>query len=75
MQVKVSSRYQITIPQKVRELLGIQRGQMVTVSSVGGVMEVIPDRELSEMEGIFPELSLCNIRDESDRIDGISKNA
>ncbi len=29
--VKVSSKYQIVIPRKVREALGIQKGQMVSV--------------------------------------------
>ncbi|MHB9026175.1 MAG: hypothetical protein ACYC7E_18715 [Armatimonadota bacterium] len=33
---------------------------------VGGVIEVVPDRDISEMEGMFPELSLTDIRDRPD---------
>lgn len=64
--VKVSNKYQIVIPREVRETLHIQKGQMVSVIPVGGVIEVVPDRDIAEMEGIFPDLTLTNIRDESD---------
>ncbi|HEY3418809.1 MAG TPA: HD domain-containing protein [Armatimonadota bacterium] len=35
---------------------------------LGGVIDVVPDMDISEMEGIFPELSLTDIRDETDRL-------
>jgi len=65
--VKVSSKYQIVIPREVREALGIRKGQLVSVIPVGGVIEVVPDRELSTLEGAYPGLSLAEVRDESDR--------
>ena len=65
--VKVSSKYQIVIPREVREVLGIRKGQMVSVIPVGGVLEVVPDRELSSLEGAYPEISLAEVRDESER--------
>ncbi|MFB3879644.1 MAG: AbrB/MazE/SpoVT family DNA-binding domain-containing protein [Armatimonadota bacterium] len=65
--VKVSSKYQIVIPREVRRVLGIQKGQTVSVIPVGGVIEVVPHRELATLEGAYPEISLSDVRDESDR--------
>jgi len=65
--VRVSSKYQIVIPREVRELLGIQKGEMVSVIPVGGVIEVVPDRDLWTLEGAYPQVSLDNVRDESER--------
>ena len=65
-QVKVSSKYQIVIPREVRDALDIRKGQTVSVIPVGNVIEVVPDRDISEMEGMFPDLTMDSIRDESD---------
>ena len=65
--VKVSEKYQIVIPRKVREALHIRKGQTVSVIPVGGVIEVVPDQELATLEGAFPGIPLADIRDESDR--------
>ena len=65
--VKVSSKYQIVIPRGVRETLGIRKGQTVSVVPVGGVIEVVPDQDLSTLEGAYPQISLADVRDESER--------
>jgi len=65
--VKVSDKFQIVIPREVRKALNIRKGQTVSVIPVGGVIEVVPDEDIMEMEGIFPELTLTGIREESDR--------
>ena len=65
--VKVSDKYQIVIPRKVRETLHIRKGQTVSVIPVGGVIEVVPDQELATLEGAFPGISLTDVRDEADR--------
>jgi AbrB family looped-hinge helix DNA binding protein len=65
-QVKVSSKYQIVIPREVRKALDIRKGQTVSVIPMGNVIEIVPDRDISEMQGIFPDLTLDGIRDESD---------
>ena len=65
--VKVSSKYQIVIPREVRRVLGIRKGQTVSVIAVGGVIEVVPERDLSTLEGAYPQISLSDVRDESDR--------
>ncbi len=63
-QVKVSSKYQIVIPREVREAMGIHKGQTVSVIPVGNVIEIVPDCNIAEMEGVFPELTLDGIREE-----------
>jgi AbrB family looped-hinge helix DNA binding protein len=65
--VRVSSKYQIVIPREVREALGIHKGQMVTVVPVDGVIEIVPEEDLSALEGAWPGISLDDVRDESDR--------
>ena len=65
--VRVSSKYQIVIPREVRRVLGIRKGQTVSVIPVGGVIEVVPDRDLSTLEGAYPQISLSDVRDESER--------
>lgn len=65
-QVKVSSKFQIVIPREVREAVNIRKGQTVSVVPMGDVIEIVPDRDISEMEGMFPGISLDNIRDESE---------
>ena len=66
-QVKVSSKYQIVIPLEIRKMMNITKGQMVSLIPVGNVIEIVPDMDIRQMKGIFPELTLDNIRDESDR--------
>jgi AbrB family looped-hinge helix DNA binding protein len=66
-QVKVSSKYQIVIPLEVREAIGIHKGQTVSVIPMGNVIEIVPDCDISEMEGMFPDLTLDGIRDETER--------
>ncbi len=65
--VKVSSKYQIVIPREVREAVGLRKGETVSVIAVGGVIEVVPDRDLSTLEGAYPQISLTDVRDESER--------
>ena len=68
--VRVSDKFQIVIPRDVRKALNIRKGQTVSVIPVEGVIEVVPDQDISEMEGIFPGLTLEDIRDETDREEG-----
>lgn len=65
--VKVSSKYQVVIPREVREALGLRKGQTVSVVPIGNVIEIVPEEDISELEGAFPGLSLDHIRDESER--------
>ena len=53
MKVKVSSKYQVVIPEDVRAALGIEPGLMVDVVAKGGIAYLVPIPELSELQKIF----------------------
>jgi AbrB family looped-hinge helix DNA binding protein len=66
-QGKVSGKYQVCIPREIRERLKIRKGQDVTILAIGNRIEIVPNRDLGEMKGAFPGLSLDGIREEEDR--------
>ena len=66
--VTVSSKYQIVIPIEIRRALNIRTGQILSMVNMGNVIELVLDRDIREMRGAFPQLTLDDIRDESDRI-------
>jgi AbrB family looped-hinge helix DNA binding protein len=51
--VKVSPKYQIVIPQKVRDALHLKPGQRIQVILYGNRIELIPERKISEMRGFL----------------------
>ncbi|MHB0935363.1 MAG: AbrB/MazE/SpoVT family DNA-binding domain-containing protein [Armatimonadota bacterium] len=65
--VTVSSKYQVVIPTEIRRAMNIRKGQSLSMVNMGGVIELVPDRDIREMRGAFPQLTLDDIRDESDR--------
>jgi len=65
--VTVSSKYQVVIPTEIRRALNIRKGQSLSMVNMGGVIELVPDRDIREMRGAFPQVTLDDIRNESDR--------
>ena len=63
----VSSKYQVVIPREVRESLKIRKGQKVLVLARRGMIEIVPERDISELKGFLPGLSTEGIREEEDR--------
>ena len=51
--VKVSPKYQIVIPKRVREALDLRPGQEVAVLRHRNRIELIPMRPLKEMRGLL----------------------
>ena len=47
-QVKLSSKFQIVIPEDVREQLGLEPGQLMQVWALDGHVVAVPVRPLSE---------------------------
>jgi len=66
--VTVTSKYRITIPLEVRRRLGIKRGQRFSVIAIDDVIELVPERDIKELRGAFPQLSVEDIREETDRL-------
>lgn len=66
-QVTVSSKYQVVIPLDVRKKLNIRKGQKFTVVVLDDVIELVPERDITELKGAFPGLTTDNVREEEDR--------
>ena len=62
--VKVSPKYQVVIPRKVRESLGIRPGQSVQVLQYEGRVEFIPLKPMKQMRGFLKGIDTTVARDE-----------
>jgi len=65
--VTVSSKYQIVIPQDVREKLELKPGQKVVVIEKDGVVHLIPQKSIKEMRGFVKGIDTDKLRNEEDR--------
>jgi AbrB family looped-hinge helix DNA binding protein len=65
--VKISSKFQVVIPEEVRKKANIKPGQKVVVIEKDGIISIIPQRNIRDLKGTMKELSTENIRDEGDR--------
>jgi AbrB family looped-hinge helix DNA binding protein len=62
--VTVSSRYQITIPKKIREELGIRPGQKLQVLAISGCIELMPIEPIEKFRGILKGMPTERTREE-----------
>lgn len=68
MAVKVSSKYQVVIPEKVRSAIGLQPGTQVDIIAKGGVAYIVPVPSLSEIKSrLQGKLTNRAVRDKKDR--------
>lgn len=68
MAVKVSSKYQVVIPEEVRSLLGLRPGVQVDVIAKGGVAYIVPVPTVDDLkENLKGKLSRKSLRDKRDR--------
>lgn len=65
--VTLSSKYQIVIPQDVREKMELKPGQKIVVIEKDGVVHLIPQRPIKEMRGFVKGVNTDDIRKEEDR--------
>lgn len=65
--VTVSSKYQIVIPQEIREALDIKPGQKLTFLRDGPSVRLIRVPKIDDMKGMFPGLDTDVPRDD-DRV-------
>jgi AbrB family looped-hinge helix DNA binding protein len=63
-QVTVSSKYQVVIPLDVRRRLKIRKGQKMLVVVRNDTIELVPDRDISELRGFLRGMSADNVREE-----------
>jgi len=65
-QAKLSSKFQLTIPKKIRDDMRLQAGQEFTVVARGSVIELIPVKSIKDARGMLP-LTQYNSADYRDR--------
>ena len=66
--VTVSPKFQIVIPQKVRQMLGVKSGQKMTVLAYGNRIVLIPTRPIQEARGSLKGMDSTIEREEEDRL-------
>ena len=71
MSVKVSSKYQVVIPENVRQVLDLKPGTEVDVIAKGGVAYIVPVRSLvkvsERVQSYLTSEDRHSVRDKRDR--------
>jgi AbrB family looped-hinge helix DNA binding protein len=65
--VTVSPKYQVVIPKNIRDALKLRPGQKMRVIEYEGRIELIPDRDISELRGFLKGIDTRLVR-EKDRV-------
>ena len=65
--VKISPKYQVVIPKKIRESLNLSPGQKIQMVAFEDRIEMIPVRKISEMKGFLKGIDTI-VEREKDRI-------
>lgn len=64
--VKVSKKYQVVIPEKIRKETGIKPGDKMIAISKHKILHYVPVRAIKETKGITSGLDTKDLRDETD---------
>ncbi len=59
----ISSKFQISIPKKIREELHIKSGQQFIFIARGNCLELVPKRNIKDLRGSLTGANTDNIRD------------
>ena len=65
--VTVSPKYQVVIPKSIRDALKLRPGQKMRVMEYDGRIELIPDRDISELRGFLEGID-THVEREKDRV-------
>jgi AbrB family looped-hinge helix DNA binding protein len=66
--VTLSSKYQLVIPRRIREKLGLKPGVKFQVISIDDRIELIPVQPMSEMRGFLKGFDPTFEREREDRV-------
>lgn len=64
--VTVSPKFQVVIPKKVRDRLGIRAGQRMVVVPIGQHIMLVPERPIQEARGSLRGMNISDYREEQD---------
>ena len=65
--VTISPKYQVVIPKEIRNALRLKPGQKMRVIEYDGRIELIPDRDISELRGFIRGID-TRLEREEDRL-------
>jgi len=65
--VKVSRKYQVVIPEKLRAEAHIKPGDRMVAIAKHGILQYVPVRPMNKTKGMVPGLGTTELRDETDR--------
>jgi len=65
--VKVSRKYQVVIPEKLRKEAHIKPGDKMVAIAKHGILQYVPVRPIKNTKGFVPGLDTESLRDETDR--------
>ncbi len=65
--VKVSPKFQVVIPKDIRKAMRLRPGQKLKVIEYEGRIELIPDRDISELKGFLKGIN-TDFEREGDRL-------
>ena len=65
--VTVSPKYQVVIPRRIRETMGLAPGQKVQMFLVGNRIELVPVRDVKDMRGFLSGIE-TDVPREDDRL-------
>jgi len=66
--VTVSSKYQVVIPEKIRQAMGIKPGQKFEVMEFEGCLEFVPVKNVKSLRGSLKGLDTKDVREKEDRL-------
>ena len=55
--VTLSPKFQVVIPQPVRDILKLKAGQKLQVFALGGRIEIVPMKPMKEMRGFLKDMN------------------
>lgn len=66
--VTVSPKYQVVLPKKARQLLGVKVGQKMVVMAYNNRIVLVPERPIQEARGSLRGIDTAIAREEEDRL-------
>ncbi|MDG6925937.1 MAG: AbrB/MazE/SpoVT family DNA-binding domain-containing protein [Nitrososphaerota archaeon] len=65
--VTVSRKYQVVIPEKLRQAANIKPGDKMVAIAKHGILQYVPVRPLRQTKGMLPGLDTKDLRDKAER--------
>ena len=68
LEVTLSQHYQVSIPQEIRDLLGLKVGQKFSVVLQNDSITLVPQSSIQSFRGVLKGANIYNVRDRSERV-------